>query len=925
MRMRRLVSTAAVGLVAGLLPGLAHSTAQAAPAGDDLVIAEVYLNGGSSGATYRNKFVEVLNPTDETIDVSDWSVQYRSYSSTGAFTGVIALGEHRLPPGATLLVSGNANAANGAELPTPDVASNIAFSGNANGGTLALVRSTSALSGDRAAVLGDDRLVDLVGYGASATFEGRPVASGYSVTSALQRADGRDTDDNAADFAGGTPTPQACGEACDGAGAEPGDPDTVTIAAIQGEGAESPLAGRTVTTRAVVTAVYPTGGYRGVFVQTPGTGGEIDLATHRASHGLFVFSDDLAANGRIGDHVEITGRVSEYRGQTQITPTSWVRLAEPAEAVKPAAVAFGLDEAERESLEGMLLAPQGEYTVTNNYTTNRYAEIGIAAGDSALPQPTDVARPGTSEYAAVVADNAERLVTLDDGASIDFTGSGSGTPVPWLRPTGAEPTGQVRVGAPVTFREPVVLDFRNDLWKLQPTSPIESPDQEPVTIGATRVAAPAEVGGDVQIASFNVLNYFTTTGEAYEAAGMGACTYYTSRTGERITVNRCANDGPRGAATEASLARQEAKIVAAIDALGADVVSLEEIENSAAFGIDRDTALRRLVAALNEDAGTTEWAAVASPADVPEVEDVIRTAFIHRVDTVETVGESAIDDDPAFDNARDPLAQEFRPVGGDADDDFVVIVNHFKSKGSGTGEDADAGDGQGASNASRVRQAQALVDFAAAQQEVAGTDRVFLTGDFNAYSQEDPIQVLTEAGYVNVPAQFTDKTTYQFDGLVGSLDHVFASPAAADRVTGADIWDINADESIGREYSRYDNNVTTLYDESPFRASDHDPAIVGFDAFADDAEPAPTTIEVTGSTSVPRTSISVRIAAGDVLADGGTVTVRVDRRVVGTAQVRDGRVTVPVQGVGRAERTYTIDYAGDDLLGPATIEHTARL
>ena len=77
------------------------------------------------------------------------------------------------------------------------------------------------------------------------------------------------------------------------------------------------------------------------------------------------------------------------------------------------------------------------------------------------------------------------------------------------------------------------------------------------------------MGGDVKIASFNVLNYFTLTGEAYEKSGAGTCTYYSDRNGNRVTVNSCTNDGPRGAADDANLQRQQAKIVNAIDALGA--------------------------------------------------------------------------------------------------------------------------------------------------------------------------------------------------------------------------------------------------------------------------------------------------------------------------------------------------------------------
>ena len=51
-------------------------------------------------------------------------------------------------------------------------------------------------------------------------------------------------------------------------------------------------------------------------------------------------------------------------------------------------------------------------------------------------------------------------------------------------------------------------------------------------------------------------------------------------------------------------------------------------------------------------------------------------------------------DDPAFDNAREPLAAVFKPVGARRRDEFAVIVNHFKSKGSGPND----GTGQGNSN-----------------------------------------------------------------------------------------------------------------------------------------------------------------------------------------------------------------------------------
>lgn len=605
-------------------------------------------------------------------------------------------------------------------------------------------------------------------------------------------------------------------------------PTTTPIAAVQGTGDASPLVGQTVTVRGVVTAAYPTGGFNGFYLQTPGTGGVLDLATHTASDAIFVYAGATATAGvAVGAHLEVTGQVSEYYGLTEITPASGgiQTVTDPATMPTPVTIAMPAAAADREVLEGMLLDPAGPYTVTNTYSTNQYAEIGLATGNGPLLTPTEVARPGTAAYSEAVAANAARAITLDDGASINFLGGSTNKaiPLPYLTDT------TVTVGAAVDFVAPVVLDYRNSQWKLQPTSQLREGDPLPATFSSVRTDAPENVGGDIQLASFNVLNYFTTTGRDAQEQG-ATCTFYADRTGDPVTVNTCTGPAVRGAAEDEDLERQQAKIVAAINALGAEVVSLEEIENSTIAGEGRDAAVAALVAALNTALGADEWSYVPSPATVPGGEDVIRTAFIYRAAAVSPVGESVILDHPAFVNARQPLAQTFLPTGGDASDSFIAIVNHFKSKsaGSATGAEADQGDGQGAWNASRVAQAEALANFAAAQQAAAGTDRVFLLGDFNAYTQEDPMQVLYDAGFTDLGAG-TGEYSYSFSGASGSLDHVLASPAAAARVTGADIWNINAGESVALEYSRHNYNATDFYRADPYRSSDHDPIVVGID------------------------------------------------------------------------------------------------
>ena len=119
------------------------------------------------------------------------------------------------------------------------------------------------------------------------------------------------------------------------------------------------------------------------------------------------------------------------------------------------------------------------------------------------------------------------------------------------------------------------LDFRSltpgtDAWRIRPTDA----DYD-FTADNPRTATPDEVGGSLQVASFNVLNYFTTLDD-----GPGVC-------------------GPsgdldcRGANSAEELVRQRDKIVAALAAMDADVVGLIEIEN------DDGTAAADLVAGLN--------------------------------------------------------------------------------------------------------------------------------------------------------------------------------------------------------------------------------------------------------------------------------------------------------------------------------------
>ncbi len=602
------------------------------------------------------------------------------------------------------------------------------------------------------------------------------------------------------------------------------EPAVRSIEEVQGSTDTSPYAGQQVAVRGVVTGAYAEGGIRGFYLQSAGSGARLSPV---GSSGIFVYAPQQVSQVAVGDHLQVSGTVSEYYGLTQISAASVSQRSEPAAAVKPLDLSIPASDAQRERFESMLIEPQGRFTVADNYALNQYGEVSLAQGTSrilrgekTLRQPTDAFAPGSAKALQLAEENKARAIVLDDGATLNFsTAANTSVPLPYL-----DEQRRVSVGANATFTAPVIMDYRYDLWRLQPTGQVTgSRDADsPVKFEQLKNSRPSDVGGTVKVGSFNVLNYFTTTGDSLQG-----CTYYNDREGQPVTVRGGCD--ARGAATAASLERQEEKIVAALNKFDADVVVLEEIENSAHFGQHRDAALAHLVKELNAAAGRKTWDFVPSPRAVPEGEDVIRTAMIYQRDAVKPIGASQILDDPAFDNARDPLAQSFQRSGGNQKTRFLVIANHFKSKGSDPADgsaNADQGDGQGAWNASRVEQATALVRFADSLKKSANTKYVLLAGDFNSYSAEEPVKVLQEAGYVDLGAK-ADSRSYLFDGLTGSLDHIFASKPLAAKVAGQDIWNINATESIGYEYSRYNYNVTQLVTGTHYRSSDHDPVLVG--------------------------------------------------------------------------------------------------
>ncbi len=287
----------------------------------------------------------MYNASDAPVSLNGWSLQYRAGTSTGTPNSTAALSGTIAAKGYYLL-QGGSNGAVGLDLPAADAIA-TGFNPSGSAGTIVLAKQSTTLNPlASGSVIEPANVADLLGYGTSNTFETQAAAapSGNTDVKSLNRNAGADSNNNAVDFTlNPTITPKAANAVVDPGPVDPGTgtpPVLKTIAEIQGTGAASPLTGSAVTTRGKVTATFPTGGFNGFYLQTPGTGGDLTPANHTASDAIFVYAPSAVGSVQIGDYLEVTGAVAEYYGLTQLNvagAAGVTKLTEAAPEVKPPA------------------------------------------------------------------------------------------------------------------------------------------------------------------------------------------------------------------------------------------------------------------------------------------------------------------------------------------------------------------------------------------------------------------------------------------------------------------------------------------------------------------------------------------------------------------------------------------------------------
>lgn len=614
-------------------------------------------------------------------------------------------------------------------------------------------------------------------------------------------------------------------------------PETYFIHEVQGSGDTVAVSG-IVTLEAIVVGDFQLASQlSGFFIQEEDSDVDSDSAT---SEGIFVYCGDCTTEVNVGDRVKVTGATSEFFGMSQVSAfdadvevvTTNQPLPSPAVVALPIITTASTVEAATaeinqyyEALEGMLVTTPQPLSVAEYFQLGRYGQVVLSANGRPM-QFTNVNTPDAAGFIQHQIDLAARRIILDDDNNSQNSALFNDTAVFHPQP-GFSVTNKFRGGDTIDNLTGVLhwswAGFSGtNAWRIRPV--IEAFDYE-FTQMNQGTELPPQLSGALKVASFNVLNYFTTLDEGPAACGADGSL------------------GCRGANSSNELERQTQKIVAAICGLDADVVGLMELENPQ-LNLVGDAPIDALVAAINQNCGP--YAAVQTGTMGT---DAITVGVIYKPETVAMTGNTAILDGVDFTDPNNTGLAKNRPavaqtfVDTASNTEFTVVVNHLKSKGSGCGAgDDDTTTGQGNCNGTRTAAAQVQAEWLATNPTGVETDYVLVIGDLNAYAKEDPVTAFLDAGYTDLVAQFGGEGAYGyvFDGQLGYLDHALSSAALTPFVTGAAEWHINADEvnlldyndsvqDAGEASFEAKPSATELFANDPFRSSDHDPVLIAID------------------------------------------------------------------------------------------------
>ncbi len=533
---------------------------------------------------------------------------------------------------------------------------------------------------------------------------------------------------------------------------------TTPIASVQGDGLKSPVLGQQVTVQGIVTLIQNTGG---LYIEEP------DSDTNEGtSNAIFIQPTQLTTGITLGALVSARGKVVEigegHSSLTALTDVDALILCTPNQVLPLTDITLPLNGFGREAFEGMRIQVNDTLTVTDVY---KFGQGHFTlSGNGIQFVPTEVTEPGP-DAARLNANNRAFALPAMLANDIDH---------PALLFNG-------KVIERITGV--VAHDERGLRVSLQSVS------SNPVTNFAPPTPAAAN---SLRVVGMNLHNYFNGNGH-----GLGFPT-------------------PRGAKTAAGFQNQRARIGAAIRALNPHIIGVMELEND---GFGPASAAEDFIQLANT-VTQKSWAVTRPVADNTGT-DKITVGLFYRSDQLKAIGPAQTLTGPEFQRSRQPQAQLFQqlPDGGK----ILLVINHLKSKGSCpvSGDNADQKDGQGCWNPMRLASAKKMSAWASDVAASTGTDNILILGDMNAYRNEDPIDAIRTAGFMELMDQKVNGKkqeqpySFAYFGQHGTLDYAFSSPALLEKVQQTFIWHVNAALPANMELPQ------------PWLGfSDHDPMVV---------------------------------------------------------------------------------------------------
>ena len=238
--------------------------------------------------------------------------------------------------------------------------------------------------------------------------------------------------------------------------------------------------------------------------------------------------------------------------------------------------------------------------------------------------------------------------------------------------------------------------------------------------------------------------------------------------------------------TQAQFEAKTYKMANVFIALQADIVAICEVERN-------DQILGYIVDAMNDLSGGNDFAFVTdgmySHAEAGDYQS-LKSGFIYRKGKVTPFGSNITPYNSGAEYKARLRIQAFQE--NSTSEIFVLSMNHFKAKDNS----ADAGEG------TRLQNANTLI---AKLRNITSDPDILVMGDLNAYMDEEPIELLENAGFEEQLVRYDPQAyTYIYRGSRGILDHCMANSTMAEQVTGAYAYHINTAGGYSYKYSDHD-------------------------------------------------------------------------------------------------------------------------